>query len=212
MRGGSEAIGAEDGMGTSACWPSKIPAHVDEKLKAFIAPCAGGVCARVRSHFKMGHRRFKRNGPTRRASHDHRKQWAEARHGRYEARGRRHSCLGCRPRQALLEKPGWRLDADFVRTDGSRAVQLTPPGSPASIQLGTGSGLPLFLIVNDIEAARLEFIARGVDVSEAFHRGPQGASRVRIGSGRATARSPRSAMMTAITGCFSKSPSACPDA
>lgn len=25
---------------------------------------------------------------------------------------------------------GWRLDADFVRPDGSRAVQLTPPGSP----------------------------------------------------------------------------------
>lgn len=75
----------------------------------------------------------------------------------------------------FYEKLGWRLDADFVRADGSRAVQLTPPGSPASIHLGTGSGLPLFLIVNDIETARAELIARGVDVSEVFHRGPQGA-------------------------------------
>jgi catechol 2,3-dioxygenase-like lactoylglutathione lyase family enzyme len=74
----------------------------------------------------------------------------------------------------FYENLGWRLDADFVRADGSRAVQLTPPGSPASIQLGTGSGLPHFLIVNDIEAARAELISSGVDVSEVFHRGPQG--------------------------------------
>jgi catechol 2,3-dioxygenase-like lactoylglutathione lyase family enzyme len=67
---------------------------------------------------------------------------------------------------------GWRLDADFARADGSRAVQLTPPGSPTSIQLGTGP--LLYLVVSDIEAARAELIARGVDVSEVFHRGPQG--------------------------------------
>jgi catechol 2,3-dioxygenase-like lactoylglutathione lyase family enzyme len=69
---------------------------------------------------------------------------------------------------------GWRLDADFVRTDGSRAVQLTPPGSPTSIHLGVGPALPRFLIVNDIESARADLIARGVEVSEVFHRGPQG--------------------------------------
>ncbi|MBR0933145.1 VOC family protein [Bradyrhizobium jicamae] len=69
---------------------------------------------------------------------------------------------------------GWRLDADFVRPDGSRALQLTPPGSPTSIHLGSGPALPRFLIVNDIEAARAELIARGADVSEVFHRGPQG--------------------------------------
>ncbi len=67
---------------------------------------------------------------------------------------------------------GWRLDADFVRADGSRAVQLTPPGSPASIQLGTAP--LLYLVVSDIETARAELIARGADVSEVFHRGPQG--------------------------------------
>jgi catechol 2,3-dioxygenase-like lactoylglutathione lyase family enzyme len=74
----------------------------------------------------------------------------------------------------FYEDLGWRLDADFVRVDGSRAVQFTPPRSPTSIQLGTGPALPRFLVVNDIEAARAELIARGVEVSEVFHRGPQG--------------------------------------
>ncbi|WP_338828691.1 VOC family protein [Bradyrhizobium sp. 27S5] len=74
----------------------------------------------------------------------------------------------------FYENLGWRLDADFVRADGSRALQLTPPGSPTSVHLDKGSALPRFLIVNDIEAARAELIARGVDVSEVFHRGPQG--------------------------------------
>lgn len=69
---------------------------------------------------------------------------------------------------------GWRLDADFARVDGSRAVQLTPPGSPASIQFGAGPGLLLYLVVSDIEAARAELVARGVDVSEVFHRSAEG--------------------------------------
>ena len=76
--------------------------------------------------------------------------------------------------KGFYENLGWRLDADFVRTDGSRAVQFTPQGSPTSIQLGTDSPLPLFLVVNDIEAARAELTARGVDVSAVFHRGPKG--------------------------------------
>jgi catechol 2,3-dioxygenase-like lactoylglutathione lyase family enzyme len=71
----------------------------------------------------------------------------------------------------FYEKLGWRLDADFVRPDGSRAVQLTPPGSPASIQLGRGPVYPRYLIVNDIEVARAELIALGVEVSEIFHPG-----------------------------------------
>jgi len=74
----------------------------------------------------------------------------------------------------FYEKLGWRLDADFVRPDGSRAVQFTPPGSPASIQLGTWPALLHFLVVNDIEAARAKLISSGVDVSEVFHRGPHG--------------------------------------
>jgi catechol 2,3-dioxygenase-like lactoylglutathione lyase family enzyme len=72
----------------------------------------------------------------------------------------------------FYEELGWRLDADFVRNDGSRAVQLTPPGSPCSIHLGDK---PLhFLIVSDIEAARAELAAHGVAVSGVFHRGEEG--------------------------------------
>jgi catechol 2,3-dioxygenase-like lactoylglutathione lyase family enzyme len=72
---------------------------------------------------------------------------------------------------------GRRLDADFVRGDDFRGVQFTPPGSPCSIHFGKGitsaapgSASGLFLVVSDIEAARSELVARGVDVSEVFHR------------------------------------------
>jgi catechol 2,3-dioxygenase-like lactoylglutathione lyase family enzyme len=70
---------------------------------------------------------------------------------------------------------GWRLDADFSRGDG-RVVQFTPPGSECSVHFGTnitsaapGSAQGLFLIVSDIQAAREELVARGVEVSEVFH-------------------------------------------
>jgi predicted enzyme related to lactoylglutathione lyase len=71
---------------------------------------------------------------------------------------------------------GWRLDADLAVDDGYRVVQLTPPGSGCSIIFGTGvtaappgscSGLQLS--VADIDAARADLVARGVDVSEPFH-------------------------------------------
>jgi catechol 2,3-dioxygenase-like lactoylglutathione lyase family enzyme len=72
----------------------------------------------------------------------------------------------------FYEGLGWRLDADF-KGDGWRAVQLTPPGSPCSIHLGTegvpGSAQGLFLVVDDVEAARAELIAKGAAVSEPFH-------------------------------------------
>ena len=71
---------------------------------------------------------------------------------------------------------GWRLDADFVTGEDFRVVQLTPPGSEASIIFGAGvtSAAPgsvqgLHLIVYDIEAAYAELVDRGVDVSEVFH-------------------------------------------
>ena len=72
---------------------------------------------------------------------------------------------------------GWRLDADFVLGDAFRGLQFTPPGSPCSIQFGTGGPSPvpgsarsLYLVVSDIESARAELVNRGVDVSEVFHR------------------------------------------
>ena len=72
---------------------------------------------------------------------------------------------------------GWRLDADVTPTgEDFRVVQLTPPGSRASIIFGAGvtSAAPgsldgLILSVYDLDAARAELIARGVDVSEVFH-------------------------------------------
>jgi catechol 2,3-dioxygenase-like lactoylglutathione lyase family enzyme len=73
---------------------------------------------------------------------------------------------------------GWRLDADFVVGAAFRVLQFTPAGSSCSIHFGTGitSAVPgsasgLYLVVSDIEAARAELVARGVDVSEVFHRG-----------------------------------------
>ena len=69
---------------------------------------------------------------------------------------------------------GWRLDADYVRVDGSRGLQLTPPGSAASVQLAAEPAARFYLVVTDIEAARAELAARGVDVSEVFHRGAGG--------------------------------------
>jgi catechol 2,3-dioxygenase-like lactoylglutathione lyase family enzyme len=73
---------------------------------------------------------------------------------------------------------GWRLDADLAVSDHFRIVQFTPPGSPCSIQFGTGltSATPgsaevLYLVVSDIEAARAELVDRGIEVSELFHRG-----------------------------------------
>jgi catechol 2,3-dioxygenase-like lactoylglutathione lyase family enzyme len=75
--------------------------------------------------------------------------------------------------KAFYERLGWTLDADFMVGKDFRAVQLTPPGSPCSIHLATtavpGSAQGMFLVVSDIEAARTELIARGVDVSEVFH-------------------------------------------
>ena len=72
-------------------------------------------------------------------------------------------------------KLGWRLDADFAG-EGWRVIQFTPPGSSSSVIFGKnvtaaapGSAQGLYLIVSDIEAARKELIARGVEVSEAFH-------------------------------------------
>jgi catechol 2,3-dioxygenase-like lactoylglutathione lyase family enzyme len=71
---------------------------------------------------------------------------------------------------------GWRLDADFASGDDYRVIQFTPPGSGCSVIFGKnvtgaapGSVQGVYLIVSDIEAARAELRARGVEVSEVFH-------------------------------------------
>jgi catechol 2,3-dioxygenase-like lactoylglutathione lyase family enzyme len=71
---------------------------------------------------------------------------------------------------------GWRLDADVATDEKFRVVQVTPPGSPASIIFGAGlttqppgSAQGLHMIVDDVEAARQELLGHGVAVSEVFH-------------------------------------------
>jgi catechol 2,3-dioxygenase-like lactoylglutathione lyase family enzyme len=71
---------------------------------------------------------------------------------------------------------GWRLDADFVDGDDFRVIQLTPPGSPCSIIFGSGvtdaapgSADGLYLVVDDIEAARADLVDHGAQVSDVFH-------------------------------------------
>jgi catechol 2,3-dioxygenase-like lactoylglutathione lyase family enzyme len=77
---------------------------------------------------------------------------------------------------------GWRLDADITKANAFRIVQFTPRESACSIQFGTGltsakpgSAQRVYLVVADIEAARADLIAHGVDVGDVFHLGgPEG--------------------------------------
>jgi len=77
--------------------------------------------------------------------------------------------------KAFYQRLGWRLDIDLQVTEQIRAVQFTPPGSPASIQFGPATAGPLqrlLLVVDDIEAARAELVERGNDIGEIFHAAP----------------------------------------
>jgi catechol 2,3-dioxygenase-like lactoylglutathione lyase family enzyme len=92
--------------------------------------------------------------------------------------------------KAFYQGLGWRLDADFAFDNGFRVVQLTPPGSPSSIQFGTlitsaapGSAQGLYLVVSDVQVARDALAAHGVEVSEVFHPELPGAQFQRAGSG-----------------------------
>jgi len=78
--------------------------------------------------------------------------------------------------KAFYTALGWRLDADVATGEDFRVVQVTPPGSPASVIFGTsvssqapGSAQGLHLIVDDIAAARDELERAGADPSDVFH-------------------------------------------
>ena len=79
-----------------------------------------------------------------------------------------------RAKAFYLEKAGFLLDVDHVAGD-FRVVQLTPRGSACSIALmrntdgAAGSLHGLQLVVPDIEVARAELVARGMEASEVFH-------------------------------------------
>ena len=71
---------------------------------------------------------------------------------------------------------GWRLDADYDNSKDFRVIQFTPPGSGCSVIFGKnvtgaapGSAQGLYLIVDDIEAARKNLLRYGVEISEVFH-------------------------------------------
>ncbi|HSD47542.1 MAG TPA: VOC family protein, partial [Pyrinomonadaceae bacterium] len=77
--------------------------------------------------------------------------------------------------KAFYENLGWRVDIDISGGD-FRGVQITPHNSATSIIFGKGvthakpgSGLELILAVENIDTARADLAARGVDVSEVFH-------------------------------------------
>ena len=77
--------------------------------------------------------------------------------------------------KAFYQNLGWRVDIDIANA-GFRGVQVTPYNSEASIIFGKGvtSATPgstqnLVLAVVDIDAARKDLLARGVNVSEVFH-------------------------------------------
>jgi catechol 2,3-dioxygenase-like lactoylglutathione lyase family enzyme len=76
--------------------------------------------------------------------------------------------------KAFYEKLGFRLDIDIVN-ENFRGIQFTPPRSEASLIFGKGITLArpgsadLVLAVDNIDAARNDLIARGVNVSEVFH-------------------------------------------
>lgn len=77
---------------------------------------------------------------------------------------------------AFYRNLDFRLDADFVIDPTFRIVQVTPPGSPASIIFGTGvsSAEPgsvggLLAVVDDIEASHADLVAAGAEPSEIFH-------------------------------------------
>lgn len=79
-----------------------------------------------------------------------------------------------RAKAFYVERLGFTADLDVRPTDGVRVVQLTPPGSACSIGIGTGlaaydgatpgSVKALHLVVADIEQARANLLARGVEV------------------------------------------------
>ena len=81
-----------------------------------------------------------------------------------------------------VDQVGFAPDVDYAPNDAFRVVQLTPPGSGCSIQIGNGltdappgSLRHVYLVVTDLEATRARMVERGVDVSEIRHKTPIGA-------------------------------------
>jgi catechol 2,3-dioxygenase-like lactoylglutathione lyase family enzyme len=81
-----------------------------------------------------------------------------------------------------IDQLGFLLDVDYSPSDAFRVVQLTPPGSHCSIQIGkgltdapAGSLRNVHLVVTDLEATRASLLEREVKVSAIRHKTPIGA-------------------------------------
>ena len=75
-----------------------------------------------------------------------------------------------------IDRVGFTLDVDYAPNDAFRVVQLTPPGSSCSIQIGEGltdaapgSVRNIYLVATDLEAVRSR---SGVEVGEIRHKIP----------------------------------------
>jgi predicted enzyme related to lactoylglutathione lyase len=80
-----------------------------------------------------------------------------------------------------VDQVGFTLDVDYAPTETFRVVQLTPPGSACSIQIGVGltkepagSVRNTYLVVTDLEATRTQLLGRGVEGGEIRHKTPIG--------------------------------------
>ena len=138
-----------------------------------------------------------------------------------EQRLYRHSCLGCRARQALLQQPG--LEARRRLRQGRRVS-----GRPAHAfglgvldplrhgNRGGGAGLSRRTLSRraryrgNARRSRRSRCRRERSVSIARSGKAPRAARTRRGA--ATPRTPRSAIRTATSGCCRRSPRDCPDA
>jgi predicted enzyme related to lactoylglutathione lyase len=111
----------------------------------------------------------------------------------------------------FYERIGWRLNADRSPREDFRLVQFTPPGSWCSVHFGKGltSAAPGsgkgFLIVADIEAARDQLVAAGVELGEFFHDGRKAWAQACVPSVSSTARAPYSVIQTATAGSCRRS-------
>ena len=81
-----------------------------------------------------------------------------------------------------VDQVGFIIDVDYSPHEAFRVVQLTPPGSGCSLQIGRGlSNAPVgslcyvYLVVTDLETARSHLLERGVKVGEIRHKTPIGA-------------------------------------
>ena len=78
-----------------------------------------------------------------------------------------------RAKAFYVDQVGFVADHDHTVSDEIRFVQVTPPGSACSVAFGRGisnaepgSVDALQLVVDDVEHARAELVARGVEVSD----------------------------------------------